>query len=252
MGKAGRSTSRPCDHHPVRESDGLMAKRTLSCSQCGKSFMRTGRPGRPAMVCQDCRKRCSVDGCDRPGRTAGFCGTHYERWRRGRTLASPIGQYERGDRVCKVEGCGRKRGSSATYCDMHRMRVSASGKPGQSGLKIAPTGQAIWDSPDERRRVSHLWKFGLTPETFAELLAAQGGRCAICGTGDPKGNRVSTWVVDHDHRCCPGARSCGRCVRGLLCNRCNRVLGMFGDDPAVAEAAAAYLRRYTQARLSSA
>src|SRR5258706_12114853 len=154
MGKAGRVTSRPCDHHPVWESDGLMAERTLACSRCGKSFMRTGRSGRPATACDACRKRCSAIGCDRPVRTAGFCGTHYERWRRGRESASPIGQYECGERICKVEGCGQLRGSSATYCIMHLGRVKRLGDPGLAERSAAPWGAATWDTPDNRRRVA--------------------------------------------------------------------------------------------------
>lgn len=36
--------------------------------------------------------------------------------------------------------------------------------------------------------------------------------------------------VDHDHACCPGPIGCRDCVRGLLCTRCNRLLGHLRDD----------------------
>ena len=36
--------------------------------------------------------------------------------------------------------------------------------------------------------------------------------------------------IDHDHTCCPGRRSCGKCIRGLPCPVCNRGLGMFKDS----------------------
>jgi hypothetical protein len=64
----------------------------------------------------------------------------------------------------------------------------------------------------------------MTLADFDALLLSQGGDCAICGTTDP-GGRWDQWHIDHDHTCCPGVRSCGECIRGVLCSGCNRKLG---------------------------
>lgn len=59
------------------------------------------------------------------------------------------------------------------------------------------------------------WKYDLTIDQYEELLAGQGGKCAICKTTPEKnGNNLS---VDHDH-------ATGM-VRGLLCKVCNRDVG---------------------------
>lgn len=79
-----------------------------------------------------------------------------------------------------------------------------------------------------------LWSnYRITEEEFDRLLVEQGHACAMCEV--PFGGTVP--VVDHDHACCPGQRSCGRCNRGLLCGRCNRTLGQveqIGADRIVA------------------
>lgn len=72
----------------------------------------------------------------------------------------------------------------------------------------------------------------VTPELYQQMLDAQKGGCAICGT-PPKNRRLD---IDTDHK--NGFR-----VRGLLCHRHNRGLSFFGDDPALLRAAAAYLER---------
>jgi hypothetical protein len=60
-----------------------------------------------------------------------------------------------------------------------------------------------------------------------ELLDIQGGLCAICTMPMIPGKGT---CIDHDHTCCPGKRSCGKCIRGLLCQKCNKGLGCFTDD----------------------
>lgn len=72
-------------------------------------------------------------------------------------------------------------------------------------------------------------RYGITLETFRELAEKQNGRCAICGN-PPRGKRL---CIDHDH-------DSGR-VRGLLCHRCNRAIGFFGDSPELLAKALAYL-----------
>lgn len=85
-----------------------------------------------------------------------------------------------------------------------------------------------------------LYKYGLTNERFNELLEAQGGVCAICKIApDPDG---PPFHVDHDHQCCPSDTTCGRCVRGIVCTRCNSALGYVGDSIATAQSLIDYLR----------
>lgn len=88
---------------------------------------------------------------------------------------------------------------------------------------------------DSQRRV----KYGIEPEQYDAILAAQGGGCAICSTDSPGGS--GGWHTDHDHACCPGQKSCGKCIRGLLCVNCNLALGQLKDDPALLRKAADYL-----------
>lgn len=72
--------------------------------------------------------------------------------------------------------------------------------------------------------------YGLSPERRTEMLAKQDGRCYLCD--EPLDLDSPRKIhVDHDHSCCRGARSCGRCIRGLACEPCNKGIGAFGDDP---------------------
>ena len=80
-------------------------------------------------------------------------------------------------------------------------------------------------------------RFGITVETYDLLYTFQRGICAIRNCGRP------AIAIDHDHSCCNGRFSCGKCVRGLICLLCNSGLGFFMDDPERLDGAAEYIRR---------
>jgi hypothetical protein len=85
---------------------------------------------------------------------------------------------------------------------------------------------------------SRLEKYGITAEQYNLLLEKQEGKCFICLCKP----RSKSLAVDHDHKCCKARQSCGKCIRGLLCMRCNHVLlGAAKEDPEVLLRAADYL-----------
>jgi Recombination endonuclease VII len=87
-------------------------------------------------------------------------------------------------------------------------------------------------------------KYGID---FNALWQKQQGLCALCGNLMlPRGVGPTSVVVDHDHGCCPGLRSCGECVRGLIHKRCNMVIGVATDNPEILKRAAAYLNRWRE------
>lgn len=90
-----------------------------------------------------------------------------------------------------------------------------------------------------QHRDRHLRKsYGIDSEDFELLVEAQMKLCAICFRY--LGKQLH---VDHDHQT-------GR-IRGLLCGKCNKAIGLLHDKPGLAEAAAKYLRRAGN-RISSA
>lgn len=58
-------------------------------------------------------------------------------------------------------------------------------------------------------------------EYYEELWESQKGRCAWCHEHVSEKVSAGKSGVDHNHRCCPNGRTCGECVRGVVCHRCN-------------------------------
>jgi len=81
------------------------------------------------------------------------------------------------------------------------------------------------------RNLKYRIRYGISVEEFNELFKKQNGCCAICGKHQTEfENRLS---VDHCHKT--------KTVRGLLCHKCNRALGLFNDDPEIIAKAQEYV-----------
>lgn len=121
------------------------------------------------------------------------------------------------------------RRSNCRACDGKRQREWASA----NREKVRANDRARWRGP--YRWASHIKRtYGITPADYDRMLSAQGGKCAICPALAPGGNSAR-FHVDHCH-----ATSV---VRGLLCSRCNQMLGQAHDDVSVLAAAIQYLSR---------
>ena len=73
-------------------------------------------------------------------------------------------------------------------------------------------------------------KYGITQQDKLNMLKNQGDVCMICKI---KLLTLREAFVDHDHKT-------GK-IRGILCNTCNRALGLLKDDVKVLESAINYL-----------
>jgi hypothetical protein len=85
-------------------------------------------------------------------------------------------------------------------------------------------------------------KQGLTVESYTAMWEKQNRCCAVCRTPLELLSRNTT--VDHDHRCCAKNRSCGKCVRALLCRHCNIGLGFFKDSVSTLQKFITYLEQF--------
>lgn len=98
----------------------------------------------------------------------------------------------------------------------------------------------VWRArPENRVRAcarSRKRRYGLEDETYQQMLASQGGVCAICYQPNTNGKAL---YVDHCH-------DTGR-VRALLCDGCNFAIGQMKDSPDRLRSAAAYLDRHRSA-----
>lgn len=91
---------------------------------------------------------------------------------------------------------------------------------------------------EEKREANLRLRYNLTPAEKEVMWLAQGKRCAICRRRIALHGRCELCAyVDHNHR--------DKVVRGLLCNKCNRGMGLLGDTLEEAQRVVEYLKKNT-------
>ena len=89
----------------------------------------------------------------------------------------------------------------------------------------ARSTQYYWNNREgilqKQKSRSFIREYGITEERFNEILESQGGHCAFPGCTKSQEDRGYRLAIDHAHSCCPGKRSCGKCIRGILCLKHN-------------------------------
>lgn len=191
------------------------------CARCGRRFHSPEN-----LFCTRCRavdRECTGCGkaihgrelqcyeCRATDRPCKSCGEIFHSTKRTCTRCAS------GKTRCQMEDCEepKLRGQGYRYCAKHSAEV-----PQRERAQIV-------------RRMRER-EYGITHAEVLIRLAEQDGVCAICRNPPSATRQLS---VDHDH-------VTGQ-PRGLLCNRCNPMLGYARDDIAVLQAAIEYLKRYS-------
>jgi hypothetical protein len=132
----------------------------------------------------------------------------------------------------------RNRAAARRYRETHKDQIKVAAQRYRESHRdqINERSRLKWRTDPELREKRRLWQrknvfkkvYGISMAEYEAMFERQGGACAIC-----KRTGV-TLCVDHSHLT-------GE-VRGLLCSQCNSAIGFCSDDPAVLQAAAAYLQ----------
>jgi hypothetical protein len=219
-------------------------------------YNRRAMPDGKNRYCKDCSRSrpsriCLMNGCKRRSGNARYCAPHRRQLREVGVLTHILGRHER-ERItgpgttCVIADCARQVHANG-MCQAHY----SLGKKGRDVIALSVPISCEGCNQDLVRsdyrqqycsnckRISYkMRRYGLTARDWFRMLDKQRGACAICLTPN-----IERFHVDHDHDCCPGERSCGECVRGLLCHACNVALGGFQDEPVLLVSAAVYLQR---------
>lgn len=136
--------------------------------------------------------------------------------------------------------CGQDKDDACFYPNkMLKSRLRSACKTCERGdernrLRDASNNKKWFQRNKSRRRDYDIRrKYGVTSEQVEFTFCSQARCCAICGADEP-GGRYNVWQIDHNH--------ITKKFRGVVCYRCNQLLGYACDSIEILLDAASYLR----------
>jgi hypothetical protein len=192
---------------------------------------------------QDHIKLCSAISCHKEVHAKGLCHNHYREQKRRASGSKP--RAKRPD-ICAAYKCTRKH-YSMNYCAAHYARFKNGGdiqeakpvkilKYNQVGCQVSFCNKAHHAAGLCRTHDTTKRTYSLSTERLVDMLSKP---CEVCGSSE-------NLTIDHNHQCCNARFSCGKCVRGTLCQNCNRSIGQAKESPAILRLLAEYIDRYNK------
>jgi hypothetical protein len=186
---------------------------------------------------------CAADDCERPRYARGYCTMHWQRLRNTGSVdlmraSTCIRCDETWHEPCR-RGWVHKMCPACreTHYQCERCHVFLDRDSGRVTRRCQRC--------ERDRKLLSL--YGITLDELEAMIEFQGGGCSICR----RPVDLTSAHVDHDHACCPGQRTCGKCLRGVLCYLCNVGIGNFLEDVDALLSAADYLRGHAVRPIAS-
>jgi hypothetical protein len=222
--------------HRARKALGNPPRQSNLCSDCG---LPVGGSSYQRRYCKECIKR-RHENCPAAKRKR----EEAEERKRNRTCTdcgTSLIKYEYGYRRKYCDPCREARNKEARK--LFQVNNPERGK--EASRKYWESRGGDWVKRAEARKRS-LKSKGLTQKKYDEMVEGQNGVCAICGNPQSKTSKYGFLDVDHDHSCCENSKTCGKCIRGLLCRHCNMGLGCFKDNIELMQTAIEYLQKWRE------
>jgi hypothetical protein len=158
-------------------------------------------------------------------------------------VGTAIKSHANNKRKCSLPEC-EKPHYAKTYCRVHYSRFIRLGTTEVKNQTVDVDGSYSASGRKIYTKESKIFKtYKMELSEYRERIAKG---CELCGDKPER-----SLHIDHDHNCCSGTQTCGSCVRGIVCNGCNKAIdryerGYMRSDNPKRDMVEEYLRKYSR------